>query len=70
MALKALDQRLANNTSPVGSHTANGAPSQPRPTNAPTGVRLEGASPPPPPPNGRSKSSEQDESAQPKAEKR
>ncbi|KIM47757.1 hypothetical protein M413DRAFT_439425 [Hebeloma cylindrosporum] len=51
MALKALDQRLANNSSPVGSHSTNAVPSQSR--SPPTAARTEGVTSPPPPPNGR-----------------
>ncbi|KAF4623595.1 hypothetical protein D9613_002223 [Agrocybe pediades] len=66
MALKALDQRLANNSSPVGSHSSNGAPAQARSSNA---ARPESASSPPST-NGRPKANEQDDPAQTKTETR
>ncbi|KDR85454.1 hypothetical protein GALMADRAFT_261155 [Galerina marginata CBS 339.88] len=51
MALKALDQRLANSSSPVGSQSTNTAPSQARPP--PTLARTDSGVASPPPPNGR-----------------
>lgn len=71
MALKALDQRLANTASPVGSHSANPAPSQSR--QPPTIARSEsGGSSTSQPTNGRpdrSKSlSESDDSAKAKSD--
>jgi hypothetical protein len=71
MALKALDQRLANNSSPVGSHSTNAAPSQSR--SPPSVARIEGVTSPPTLPNGRgierSKSvSESDESSKAKSD--
>ncbi|KAF9486292.1 DUF1751-domain-containing protein [Pholiota conissans] len=55
MALKALDQRLANSSSPVGSNSTNTSSGQARPAPASSLTRSEsvGASPSPPP-NGRS----------------
>ena len=74
MALKALDQRLANPSAPLGSPATNAVPAQSR--SAPTLSRTESAPTSQPLPlNGRSherakSGSELDEAGNPKSEKR
>jgi len=74
MALKALDQRLANPSSPLGSPATNAAPSQSR--SPPTLSRTESAPTSQSPPSNarpleRAKSgSESEEAGKPKSEKR
>lgn len=72
MALKALDQRVANNSSPVGSSSTNASPTPARAPPAANLARSENTgAPSAPPTNGRSKSgSESDEAGKAKSEVR